>query len=318
MSAEEELHEEHEEHVNHEAWVIPYADLLTLLMAMFIALFAMSTVDLSKFKALSIGFNEALGGGQLDTGVFSGHKGDSPLQNAGSGPYSTPAIAPGGAAGALDQVPDARAIEKLLENKVALDQAKSDERQSLEGVRQRIERAAAAKGLVGDLGLRLEERGLVVTVVTDQVLFDSGSATLRPDGQGLLGVVAEALKSVDNPVLIEGHTDSRPISTAVFPSNWELSSGRAGAVARFFESAGLDRNRLQSVGYADTRPIGDNATDEGRARNRRVEIVVQSKVVDQVLESAGVTDQPAQGIEDPVREDIDGVESIVPNLRAGA
>lgn len=314
MSGDEGLHEEHEEHVNHEAWVIPYADLLTLLMAMFVALFAMSTVDLEKFKALSVGFNEALGGGEMATGVFDGHMGDNPLENRGSGPYSASAITPGGAAGALDNPPDATAIEKLLEHKVALEVVKSAERQSLEGVKQRIEVAAEAKGLVGDLGLRLEQRGLVVTVVTDQVLFSSGSATLRPDGHALLQLVAEVLDSVDNPVLIEGHTDSLPISTATFPSNWELSSGRAGAVARFFEGAGLARRRLQPVGFADTRPTADNATADGRARNRRVEIVVQSKVVEQVLEGAGVTHDPVVGI-DPVDETIETVDPIVPDLR---
>lgn len=314
MSGDEGLHEEHEEHVNHEAWVIPYADLLTLLMAMFIALFAMSTVDLEKFKALSVGFNEALGGGELATGVFSGQKGDSALDNRGNGPYSTPAIASGGAAGALDNPPDATAIERLLEHKVALEVAKSAERESLEAVKQHIESAAEAKGLVGDLGLRLEERGLVVTVVTDQVLFDSGSALVRPEGQALLAVVGEALKSVDNPVLVEGHTDDVPISTAVYPSNWQLSSGRAGAVVEFFEAIGLDRARLQSIGFADTRPIGDNATAEGRATNRRVEIVVQSKVVEQVLEDAGVTADPVVGI-DPVDEGIETVDPIVPDLR---
>src|SRR5262245_63698450 len=93
-----ELHEEHEEHVNHEAWVIPYADLLTLLMAMFIALFAMSTVDMDKFKALSIGFNEALGGGELSTGVFDPNNGSKgPLDGQGNGdkPFEGGSIGPG-------------------------------------------------------------------------------------------------------------------------------------------------------------------------------------------------------------------------------
>ena len=312
MSADDELGEEHEEHVNHEAWVIPYADLLTLLMAMFIALFAMSTVDMEKFKELSIGFSEALGGGEMDTGVFAGSKGDGIVGDVGNGAR----LDPGGSPGAFEQPADARAIENLLRAQANLDVAKSEQRQSLEEVKQQIESEAEAKGLVGNLGFRLDERGLVVTVVTDQVLFDSGSATLRGEGGVVLTLVGEALRDLDNAILIEGHTDNRPISTSAFPSNWELSSGRAGAVARYFEGMGLDRQRLRAVGMADNHPLAGNDTDEGRARNRRVEIVVQSTVVEQVLEDAGVGDQPAE-VMDPVEDPVDGIDSIVPDLRHG-
>jgi chemotaxis protein MotB len=148
--------------------------------------------------------------------------------------------------------------------------------------------------------MRLEERGLVVTVVTDQVLFDAGSATIKPEGDGVLRVVGSSLATIDNPILIEGHTDSRPISTSQYPSNWELSSGRAGSVARFFESIGIDRARLRPEGLADLFPVGSNDTAEGRAKNRRVEIVVQSKLVDRALRDAGLTNKPVAGGEDPI------------------
>ena len=111
--ADDGLPEEHEEHVNHEAWVIPYADLLTLLMAMFVALFAMSTVDMDKFKSLSIGFNEALGGGDLATGVFDPSKGDGPLDGQGNG------ISPqaGGELGPGKQPDSDSLLAKLLQQK---------------------------------------------------------------------------------------------------------------------------------------------------------------------------------------------------------
>jgi chemotaxis protein MotB len=303
-------HEEHEEHVNHEAWVIPYADLLTLLMAMFIALFAMSTVDMSKFKALSIGFNEALGGGKLDTGVFAGREGDSPIPGEGNG--EGPGT--GGTLMQTDGTVNNTTLAEVLAQRIDLQSAKAQEQESLRGVQERIEEHADAAGFAGNFQLRLEERGLVVTVITDQVLFDSGSAQLRPEGSRLLTVVGDALKDIDNPVIIEGHTDSMPISTAAYPSNWELSSGRAGAVARYFEALGLDRKRLRSEGVADLFPIESNATALGRARNRRVEIVVQSKLIDRALRQAGLAKTPVKPVTDPIDRPDSGIADITPDL----
>src|SRR5689334_14750070 len=219
------LPEEHEEHTNHEAWVIPYADLLTLLMAMFIALFAMSTVDTTKFKALAIGFNEALNGPSLDKGVFSKTAGNSPLDGQGAGADSS---LNGGDVGP-GSVPKANSmLAKLADQQAGVQAQRSAEKQSLTGVEHKIEQSATKLGFGGKLNLKLDDRGLVVTVVTDQILFDSGSAVLNPAGDPLLAAVATALQSVDNPILIEGHTDSEPISTVQYPSNWELSSARAG------------------------------------------------------------------------------------------
>src|SRR5689334_22027867 len=138
----DELEEEHEEHANHEAWVIPYADLLTLLMAMFIALFAMSTVDTSKFKALAIGFNEALNGPSLDSGVFSHSPGDSPLDGSGSGLSPQP----GGAVGPDHQPKSDKVLETLAQQHANLEAQRSVERQSLEGVEKKIKSEAKVRG----------------------------------------------------------------------------------------------------------------------------------------------------------------------------
>jgi chemotaxis protein MotB len=133
-------------------------------------------------------------------------------------------------------------------------------------------------GLGQGLDFTLEGRGLVVTVLSDAVLFDPGAATLEGGGMTVLGIVAEALKMIPNDVVIEGHTDSRPISTSRFPSNWELSTARATAVLRFLAGTGIEPSRLSAMGYGDTRPVGDNATAEGQAKNRRVEIIVLTDV----------------------------------------
>src|SRR5689334_19603881 len=167
----DELEEEHEEHVNHEAWVIPYADLLTLLMAMFIALFAMSTVDTSKFKALAIGFNEALSGPSMDTGVFA-KNGSSPVGTGGAGADTNQK---GGIVGPDVQPKSNSMLAKLADQNASLQAQRALEKQSLSGVEKAIQQHADKLGFAGKLSLRLEERGLVVTVVSDKVLFDSGS-----------------------------------------------------------------------------------------------------------------------------------------------
>jgi len=290
MSGDSALPEEHEEHVNHEAWVIPYADLLTLLMAMFIALFAISTVNTSKFKDLALGFNQALGGGKLDTSVFAGSNpaDTSPIpgNGYGNGPGS------GGSLVASDNVLTASQLAQLLNATDDLQNAKAEQAETLAGVQKAIEARAQAGGYGAEIETQLQSRGLVVTVVTDKVLFNSGSAALVPGGDALLALIADALKAVPNPVLIDGYTDSVPISTEMYPSNLELSSARADRVAEYFMSAGLAEARLFPEGLGSRDPIMSNATAAGRARNRRVEIIVQSTVVNDTLANAGLDQTP--------------------------
>ncbi len=186
------LPEEHEEHVNHEAWVIPYADLLTLLMAMFIALFAISTVDTVKFKSLAIGFNEALGGGKLNSSVLEGSNPQDPSPIPGNGDGNGPGQ--GGSLVASNNILTASQLAQLLNATQSLQSAKAKEADTLKGVQQKIEARARAGGFADKIRTDLEARGLVVTLVTDKVLFDSGSSDLRADGAPLLGLVAGVLK----------------------------------------------------------------------------------------------------------------------------
>ena len=131
---------------------------------------------------------------------------------------------------------------------------------------------------IRDLGAGIEisynERGIVISIFPDQILFDSGSAHLKPAFKKILDALSDPLNRLPNLIEVDGHTDSVPINTFTYPSNWELSAGRAGSVGRYLISQGLSPERLRVAGYADTRPVDSNETVNGRSRNRRVEIIV--------------------------------------------
>lgn len=294
-----EHEEDHEEHVNHEAWVIPYADVLTLLMALFLVLFALGRTDEEKLELAAESFRRELGdGSMLDFGLGTGGSGPltegaaSVLEGAGPAPIrsdidpeipSPPTTLPADdAIGPPDFVivpaadPDA-VPSATFEPVQDVDEVMGD---PLTEVAQVVLARAAGTGLADAIQLRREARGLVVTIVTDQVLFQEGRAEVQPDGVRILDVVADALAGLPNAVMIEGHTDSRPISTSRFPSNWELSTARATSVLRYLvEQSGFPADRLSAAGYADTRPLADGVDAGALARNRRVEIVVLSTAV---------------------------------------
>jgi chemotaxis protein MotB len=311
---DDEIHEEHEEHVNHEAWVIPYADLLTLLMAMFIALFAMSTVDVTKFKAFAIGFNEALGGGKLDAGIGGSGKATSPVvgQGNGDGPFTGGQLAPKNGTVNGDQ------IQQILSAMASNQAQAATQRQTLAVVDKQITDAAKGLGVGAKVHTKELNSGLQVTLLTDRVLFESGRADLRPQGLALLNVIGQVLKSIDNTIAINGYTDDVPIGPGgQFRSNWDLSSSRAAAVAEYFVSIGLLPNRLIPAGRGAQDFVASNATPEGRAQNRRVEIIVQSKLVKQALDQAGLDDKPVTPTTKPIAPltPIDSSTGAEPNLK---
>lgn len=296
-------HEEHEEHVNHEAWVIPYADMLTLLMALFLVMFAMGRVDTEKFDALSESLRSNLGGTSQFVPLGDGAglapidgglgilEGLSLLTAAGEVPNTIAAPANASAGGDADtgartdgangspaivNAPPSDADIALAVQREAYAVAENAYA-DLAKVESLVRFHANAGGLGDAVGFRLEARGLVVTIVTDQVLFADGRADIQASGVEVLDIVSDALRDTDNRIAVEGHTDSRPISTARFPSNWELSTTRATSVLRYLvDRTGFDPDRISAAGYADTRPVAGNYTVEGAARNRRVEIVVLS------------------------------------------
>jgi chemotaxis protein MotB len=302
-------HEEHDEHVNHEAWVIPYADLLTLLMGLFLVLWSLGQTDLAKAAKVQAGFAAELGvgpaGGQLGGAAASQTAGTSDKTPEGQDVVDL-----------RNKLSEADAIQAQAEARAADIRAEQAE---LKQAQQQIQAQLDARGLSDKVQMRLEPQGLIV-VATDGLLFGSGSAALGDAGQRAIDIIAEPMKSLSQPIRIEGHTDNTPIATGQFPSNWELSSGRASTVLRHLvEQFGLPAGRVSAAGYADTRPVAGNDTAAGRAANRRVEIVlIATKAsaplptgTDGVAGSTGVAGTPAPiGADGP----LGAPESVIPAL----
>src|SRR5256714_6658380 len=258
------LHEEHEEHVNHERWLITYADMITLLMVLFIVLYSISQVDLAKFRRLKEGVAGGFGG-PAAAGALSG--GAGPLQGGGgvfdSGLHGTEAVT------------SAQAAQAALADAQARAAGARRQRAVLQGAQQEIQRSLDKDGLGDTVKFRLESRGLVVTIVSDRVLFEPGQADLRAEGREVVDKLAAAIGRLPNELAVEGHTDNVPISGR-YASNWELSTTRATTVLReLIVRHGISPARLSAAGYADERPLATNDTAEGRAANRRGELVVR-------------------------------------------
>jgi chemotaxis protein MotB len=267
-----------EEHENHERWLVSYADMLTLLFALFVVLYAISQVDQAKFaqfaKGLSASFGapiSALTNQQADNSVIDGMPTPADIASgigaSGSGSGSTVS---------QSQV-DAAAAQAALQRSQAIQTEASSAYDQLAAIRDQIEAALTAAGYPGAAEYEIDERGLVVHVVSDGVLYDAESAALRTDGVRVLNAIAPELVALPNPIRIEGHTNSIPVSAGgPYPSNWELSTDRATTVVRYLIGRGLAANHLSAVGYADTQPLVPNSDPSAVAVNRRVDIVVLS------------------------------------------
>jgi chemotaxis protein MotB len=253
-----------EEHENHERWLITYADMITLLMVLFVVLFSIGQVDLAKFQALKHSLSNSLGGPAKPNPVVTGGAG---VLTAGS---QISGAVPGGTGSIGSPVPANQALVALVQKKAAAEQA------TLNEAERQIEQALTGKGLQNAVTFRQEVRGLVVTVVSDNVLYPVGSAVLQPEGRAVLDALAPALAHLPNSISVEGHTDNQPIvGGGEYPTNWELSTARATAVVRYLIDAhAVTPTRLAAAGYADTHPIVPNTSASNQALNRRVEIVV--------------------------------------------
>lgn len=251
-----------------ERWLLTYADMITLLMALFIVMWSMSSVNISKFAALKASLTQAFNGKLSEGGsdVLNGAQSVFPAQQGIVGsvvpePVST-----------IDPV----AVTKQLVEAEA-DGADQADLENLARVKSELDEWSRKHGLKSRVESKLDERGLVIRVLTDDLLFDSGSDVVRSEAGPLLQKVAGLLRDrqrVPNPIRVEGNTDDVPISTAEFASNWELSSRRATAVLQQLLTGGIEPDRLAAVGYADQRPLASNTSVRGRSLNRRVELVV--------------------------------------------
>jgi chemotaxis protein MotB len=275
----------HEEHVNAEAWAIPYGDLVTLLFALFTVMYAMSSVNEGKFRVLSDSMIAAFNGAPKSMRPVNigerepGKGGDKDLTGV------TPTVfiqredksTPGGSLAPRDPT-----------------KTETIHTADLPGALIRMQRQVqdAMQSLIDAklVTVRRENMWLEIEINAD-ILFASGAGGFTPAAEPVLDKLAEVLKPFPNPIRVEGHTDDKPIRTSEFPSNWELSAARAASVVHQFTSQGIDPLRLEIVGFGEFHPRQPNDTAEGRNANRRVVVLVLEEVIPGAPTTARATDQ---------------------------
>lgn len=242
-------------------WLVTYSDMVTLVLVFFILLFSMSQIDITKFESITRSFQSravldflpsAVPSEDITSGDIEGQGGNDLGTTDGDDDEEDVDLD-----GVLDQLEEwekkADALARLMEN---------------------VEDFLESEGLGDVITANRTEEG-VHLVLQDSILFDSGEAVILESGIPFLDEVGELLTGISNIVRVEGHTDSRPISTYRYPSNWELSGARAGSVVRhFIEEHDIDPERFLIAGYGETRPVVKNDTPENMSKNRRVEIVI--------------------------------------------
>ncbi|MCA1978752.1 MAG: flagellar motor protein MotD [Thiobacillus sp.] len=248
------------EHENHDRWLISYADFITLLFAFFVVMYAVSAVNESKYRVLADALGDAFG--------------KSP-------------------AAAEPPVPNLRPNQTLppdVKQRSLKQQQALEERQHMTEVANNLLEAMGPLVKEGKVRVTQSRRGVTIEINAN-VLFQPGQAVLEPGSLGVLRAVARTLAKEPFNLEITGHTDDVPIRSAQFPSNWELSAVRASSVVRLFADNGIDPSRLYAIGREASQPVASNATPEGRARNRRVELMILSSMPD-VVEEIPVVKKP--------------------------
>lgn len=227
------------------SWMASYGDMITLLLCFFIMLFAMSTLDAQKWKVLSESIKES----------FGAEGATLPEEMVVPAEVITQEVV--------------EVVEEQMSGKEALEQ--------LRELKEKIDRYIMEKGLESAIQTEIEEIGLVIRMSTDEILFELGSAQLKPMAVSFIDTISGILRETANQVWVEGHTDDKPIQPGyVYPTNWELSTARASAVVRrLIDPNGLSPERLRAAGYADTKPRFPNDSEEHCYLNRRVEIVIK-------------------------------------------
>ncbi|HML36837.1 MAG TPA: flagellar motor protein MotB [Bacillota bacterium] len=238
---------QHEEE-NGEAWLLPYSDLMTLLLAVFIVLFAVSQIDKEKSQQMSEAFTDS-----MMTKTYAEAKADSQE----TAPPSTPEA---------ESKPNASDVDNELEQ--------------MEALKAKLDAKLESENLTSSVKTGIDSRGLVVSL-SNAIFFDSGSAQIKKENEKTLLDIAQIVNTMNNFIRIEGHTDNVPMKSEMYPSNWDLSAARAANVVQLFiNEAGVSPEKLVAVGYGEYRPVADNSTEEGRAKNRRIDIIVLSEKYD--------------------------------------
>ncbi|MGE5647719.1 MAG: flagellar motor protein MotB [Acidobacteriota bacterium] len=239
----------HQAHENHERWMVSYADFITLMFAFFVVMFASSQTDKARAKQVSESVTRALEEGRVSAAVAHMLRRTDTKAQIRKGPGQGPEKSGADSAAAADLLPSLEYLTAELKNEIA----------------------------EGKLQLRLEPRGLIVSL-TEAAFFPSGEDTIDKNTYGSVEKIAAAIKKLPNPVRLEGHTDSVPIHNSRFRNNWELSAARGIAMLELLKTRfGVDEKQLAMAGYADTCPLEANETETGRARNRRVDVVILTR-----------------------------------------
>ncbi|GEL47307.1 flagellar motor protein MotD [Cellulomonas hominis] len=269
-----------EEHVNHERWLVSYSDMITVLMALFIVLFAISQVDQEKYVALKASLAAGFGDGSVNQSVLDGS--DGALDGLTPGDETQPDSGTAGIVDAdeglglqaTDPAPQTEADPTQVDPATLA--AAQAEAAHLEEVREQILNALRTAALQDSIRFRMDERGLVLGLVADDVFFAQGSAQLTPTAMQVLDLAAPTLVGLQEQISVEGHANTVPISGR-YATNWELSSDRATQVLRHMvENDGMPGTRIQAVGYGDTRPLVQGTDDTAMTANRRVDMVILS------------------------------------------
>jgi chemotaxis protein MotB len=270
----------HEEHENHEAWAIPYGDLVTLLLAFFVVMYAMSTVNEGKYRVLSDSLSEAFNGApRSPQAVSDGGGTGNTLELPRSQVRRIIGAALVGVASAEAQPThdtqsnDAQATVAAATESAAAEITSARNSAELGQVADQVSSAMGALVAAGEVHVRRYQNWVAVDISTD-ILFGSGAARLSEAAVPPLQRLADSLKPFTNAIRVEGHTDDRPIKTVEFPSNWELSAARAASVVRVFMDRGIDPKRLAVMGFGQYRPTASNLNAAGRNANRRIAVII--------------------------------------------
>jgi chemotaxis protein MotB len=286
-------HHEEEEHENHERWLVTYADMITLLMVLFIVMFAMSSVDQKKFNALREGL--AAGFGQ-STSVLDGST--SILSEPGTAPIAP--VNPNRIEDSpeIDQITSTAVTQALAGQQQRAYAEAEAEADRLRAIERRLQEALEAHGLADDVTTKIDGRGLTVSLVSRHVVFEANLAELTPRGRQIVDTLAPVLKEVEDRLQIEGHTNQAPGAPKFYASDWDLSTARAVSVLRHLnEVRGVPADRLAAVGFGHVKPLVDPGRPGSQELNKRVDIVVMSTLAEESREllSRVVDDRAKEG-----------------------
>jgi chemotaxis protein MotB len=269
---------------SNERWLLTYADMITLLMALFMVLFSISSVNISKYQTLQQSLKAAFSGNILPGGKAIAQQGSTANASHVPATFELQAIEPVATEGSsslqnstTQGTPGSQGTQGAQSASVVAAPSNTQREESeFAQIKRELDAYAAAHGFSKSVQTSIEQRGLVIKVLTDDLLFPSGQATLDSQAYALLGEIAQLLNIDEtHPISVEGNTDDVPIHSSQFASNWELSTARASSVVEFLAEHGVAQRRLTASGNSDQQPVDSNATPAGRSRNRRVEIVMR-------------------------------------------